>query len=118
MNSRLPFPVCFLIVVTLLATAGSRFAQGQTAAAGDVARRLRRSEALPRIATWVKLADKADPAAKPLLFLNTHFDHKGHEARRESAALLRRRIAELGEGCRVVVTGGWNRRTSGVNVYL
>ena len=36
MNSRLPFPVCFLIVVTLLATAGSRFAQGQTAAAGDV----------------------------------------------------------------------------------
>ena len=64
--------------------------------------------ALPRIATWVKLADKTDAAAQPLLFVNTHFDHKGAEARRESAALLRRRIAELGKGCRIVVTGDFN----------
>ena len=39
--------------------------------------------ALPRIATWVKLADKANQAAAPILLLNTHFDHQGAEARRE-----------------------------------
>ena len=64
--------------------------------------------ALPRIATWVKLADKADRDAKPLLFVNTHFDHRGAEARRESARLLRDWIGRQGEGCRVIVTGDFN----------
>jgi uncharacterized protein (DUF885 family)/endonuclease/exonuclease/phosphatase family metal-dependent hydrolase len=64
--------------------------------------------ALPRIATWVKLADKADKAALPILFLNTHFDHQGPEARRESAALIRRWLDEHGAGCRLVVTGDFN----------
>ena len=64
--------------------------------------------ALPRIATWVKLADKANQAAAPILFLNTHFDHQGAEARRESAALIRRWLGEHGAGCRLVVTGDFN----------
>ena len=64
--------------------------------------------ALPRIATWVKLADKADAAAPPILFLNTHFDHQGAEARRESAALIRRWLDEQGAGCRLVITGDFN----------
>ena len=64
--------------------------------------------ALPRIATWVKLADKADKAALPILFLNTHFDHQGAEARRESAALIRRYFDEHGTGCRLVITGDFN----------
>jgi len=64
--------------------------------------------ALPRIATWVKLADKADKAALPILFLNTHFDHQGAEARRESAALIRRWLDEHGAGSRLVVTGDFN----------
>ncbi len=64
--------------------------------------------ALPRIATWVKLADRSDADEPPLLFVNTHFDHQGAEARRESAAMVRRFVAERGEGCRVVVTGDFN----------
>ena len=64
--------------------------------------------ALPRIATWVKLADTTDSASLPVLFVNTHFDHRGTEARRESAALLRRWIADRGRGCRVILTGDFN----------
>jgi endonuclease/exonuclease/phosphatase family metal-dependent hydrolase len=64
--------------------------------------------ALPRVATWVKLKDRRSGAAKPLLFLNAHFDHKGAKARTEAAKLLRRRADELGRGCSVVVTGDFN----------
>jgi endonuclease/exonuclease/phosphatase family metal-dependent hydrolase len=64
--------------------------------------------ALPRMVTWVKLRDRLQADAKPILFFNTHFDHRGVEARKESARLLRRRVAELGESCRVIVTGDFN----------
>ena len=64
--------------------------------------------ALPRIATWVKLRDRTAPQDKPILFLNTHFDHVGHVARLESARLIRRSLGELGNDCRVVVTGDFN----------
>lgn len=64
--------------------------------------------ALPRVATWVKLKDRTAPADKPVLFLNTHFDHRGTKARAESARLIRARLGELGAGCRVVVTGDFN----------
>lgn len=63
---------------------------------------------LPRIVSWVKLRDRLAPAGAPLLFVNTHFDHKGAEARLESARLLRSRIGSLGPGCRVVLTGDFN----------
>ena len=64
--------------------------------------------ALPRIATWVKLTDRKDPSGKPVLFLNTHFDHVGKTARAESATLIRKRIVEYGEGCRLIVAGDFN----------
>ena len=32
---------------------------------------------LPRMVTWVKLQDRQQPSSKPILFLNTHFDHRG-----------------------------------------
>jgi endonuclease/exonuclease/phosphatase family metal-dependent hydrolase len=64
--------------------------------------------ALTRMATWVKLGDRRDPRARPLVFLNTHFDHRGEQARLEAARLLRRRVAEWGRTCRVVVTGDFN----------
>jgi endonuclease/exonuclease/phosphatase family metal-dependent hydrolase len=64
--------------------------------------------ALPRIATWVKLTDRTDPKGRPVLFLNTHFDHMGRKARAESAKLIRTKLGELGAGCRVVVTGDFN----------
>jgi endonuclease/exonuclease/phosphatase family metal-dependent hydrolase len=63
---------------------------------------------LPRMATWVKLKDKKAPAAAPIFYVNTHFDHRGPTARLESAKLMRAKIAELGKGCRVIVTGDFN----------
>jgi endonuclease/exonuclease/phosphatase family metal-dependent hydrolase len=63
---------------------------------------------LPRMVTWVKLRDRRMEAASPILFLNTHFDHRGATARHESAKLLRRQIATLGPGCAVIVTGDFN----------
>ena len=65
--------------------------------------------ALPRIATWVLLADATEP--RPVLMVNTHFDHRGAEARVRSARLLRTRVAALAaiaERPRVVVVGDFN----------
>jgi endonuclease/exonuclease/phosphatase family metal-dependent hydrolase len=64
--------------------------------------------ALPRIATWVKLKDRGDPTAAPIVFLNTHFDHRGTRARLESAKLMRDKIIELGKNSRLIVTGDFN----------
>jgi len=64
--------------------------------------------ALPRIATWVKLKDRREPHAKPLLFMNTHFDHQGKQARRQAASLIRQKLEELGKGCDVIITGDFN----------
>lgn len=63
---------------------------------------------LPRMVTWVKLKDKKAPDDLPILYLNTHFDHLGKTARLESAKLIRRKIASLGTGCRVLLTGDFN----------
>lgn len=63
---------------------------------------------LPRMVTWVKLTDLKNPAAPPLAFFNTHFDHRGTTARLESARLLRKKAAEIGKGCSVVLTGDFN----------
>ncbi|MFN0124708.1 MAG: endonuclease/exonuclease/phosphatase family protein [Blastocatellia bacterium] len=64
--------------------------------------------ALTRMVSWVKLRDRRQPKAKPLLFFNTHFDHRGNQARIESARLLRRRAAEALQTCRVIITGDFN----------
>lgn len=64
--------------------------------------------ALPRIATWVKLRDRTALGAKPILFLNTHFDHRGTQARLESARLIREKLATLGTDCRLILTGDFN----------
>ncbi len=63
---------------------------------------------LPRICSWVKLRDRLDPQKPVVWFFNTHFDHRGPQARLESARLLRSRIeAQCGRD-RVIVTGDFN----------
>ncbi len=69
--------------------------------------------ALPRIATWVKLKDRKNSSAKPLLFLNTHFDHRGKLARKEAATLIRQKILELGADSNLIVTGDFNAEQGG-----
>lgn len=63
---------------------------------------------LPRMVTWVRLKDRQAPEARPILFFNTHFDHRGSEARAQSAALIRRRLLEKGKDDSLVVTGDFN----------
>ena len=48
--------------------------------------------ALPRIATFVRLVDRAD--GRGFYVFNTHLDHRGGKAREESSRLIARRIAE------------------------
>ncbi|MFM7038341.1 MAG: endonuclease/exonuclease/phosphatase family protein [Planctomycetaceae bacterium] len=62
---------------------------------------------LPRVATWVRLKDRS-AGDRRLLFLNTHFDHRGETARRESAALLVRRGTEVAAGEPLLITGDFN----------
>lgn len=63
---------------------------------------------LPRMATWVKLRDLQHEDSAPVLFINTHFDHRGEQARLESARLMRAKALEIGEGCKIVMTGDFN----------
>lgn len=63
---------------------------------------------LPRMVTWVKLRDRRQPSARPLVFANTHFDHRGPVARLESARLVRRQLEKLGQGCSIILTGDFN----------
>jgi endonuclease/exonuclease/phosphatase family metal-dependent hydrolase len=62
---------------------------------------------LPRVVTWVKLRDRTRPTTT-LWYFNTHFDHRGSEARRRSALLLRERLEELGSSAAWIVTGDFN----------
>ncbi|MEE2991328.1 MAG: endonuclease/exonuclease/phosphatase family protein [Planctomycetota bacterium] len=62
---------------------------------------------LPRIATLAWLKDKK--TGKMLLVVNTHFDHRGAVARRESAALIGRHVKQVNqEKIPVVVMGDLN----------
>lgn len=60
----------------------------------------------PRIATWASLLDQETGTA--FLHLNTHFDHRGAQARLESAHLLRRFLATPPAALPVIVTGDFN----------
>ncbi len=62
--------------------------------------------ALPRMASWVRLQDKSN--SRRILFINTHFDHKGKEARLQSAKLLRKKAHELKKDAWVIITGDFN----------
>jgi len=62
--------------------------------------------ACARIVTWARLEDAGSRAV--VTAYNTHFDHVGERARRESARLLRTKIAEAPPSDGVVVTGDFN----------
>lgn len=59
-----------------------------------------------RIATWAKLKDKA--TGKDFLLVNTHFDHVGTEARRNSALLIIEKIKEIAGNHPAILTGDFN----------
>jgi endonuclease/exonuclease/phosphatase family metal-dependent hydrolase len=61
---------------------------------------------LPRICTWVRLRDRK--TGRELLFANTHFDHRGVQARLESARLLATKLPQLAAGAPAILTGDLN----------
>lgn len=62
--------------------------------------------ACTRIATWAKLKDKA--TGKVFMAVNTHFDHVGVEARKNSALLIINRIREIVGDQPAILTGDFN----------
>lgn len=62
--------------------------------------------ALPRIATWLKLKDRE--TKQTFFVLNAHFDHRGNEARRQSAALIVKQIREQFAAHPVIFLGDLN----------
>jgi len=63
--------------------------------------------ACTRICTWIVL--KENKSNEKLMVFNTHFDHKGEQARIESAKLILRKIKELNtENLPVILTGDFN----------
>ncbi|UJH90084.1 endonuclease/exonuclease/phosphatase family protein [Antarcticibacterium sp. 1MA-6-2] len=62
--------------------------------------------ALPRIVTWAKFRDKAKGIT--FYFFNSHFDHRGETARKNSAKVLTTRISEIAGEEPVILTGDFN----------
>ena len=62
--------------------------------------------AITRIASWVLLEDLTN--GQQLLFVNTHFDHRGRTARLESARLLRRRLQSTFADHAAILSGDFN----------
>lgn len=62
--------------------------------------------AYERIATWGKLRDRR--SSSTFYIFNTHFDHVGRVARRESAKLLAARIDAIAGSAPVILTGDFN----------
>jgi endonuclease/exonuclease/phosphatase family metal-dependent hydrolase len=62
--------------------------------------------AVPRLASWIRLLDQQ--TNRELLVLNTHWDHVSEAARRQSATLIRKRLAALAPDLPAIVLGDLN----------
>ena len=62
--------------------------------------------AITRVASWAMFRDKKTNAE--FLMINTHFDHIGTEARKNSAALLKIKAKEIGDDLPMIITGDFN----------
>ena len=62
--------------------------------------------AITRIATWSRFEDLA--SRDTFFVFNTHFDHRGSEARKRSAALLLSRVEEMAGAVPAIVVGDFN----------
>jgi endonuclease/exonuclease/phosphatase family metal-dependent hydrolase len=73
--------------------------------------------AITRIVTWAALEDRAN--GKFIYVFNTHFDHRGAEARRKSAELITEKIPEIAGDSPVIFMGDLNiRKTSDDYDYI
>jgi endonuclease/exonuclease/phosphatase family metal-dependent hydrolase len=63
----------------------------------------------PRLAVWVKLRQQG--MTTDFFVMNAHFDHKGEEARRQSAMLLVKKSEEIAGRLPVLICGDFNSNT-------
>jgi endonuclease/exonuclease/phosphatase family metal-dependent hydrolase len=61
---------------------------------------------MERIATWALFEDKT--SGRKLVFMNTHFDHRGEKAQINSAKLIKQKSYELAEQHPFILTGDFN----------
>ncbi len=64
--------------------------------------------AITRVVTWGKFRDRK--TKKEFFVFNTHFDHLGKEARRESAKLLLKKVSDIAGNMPVILMGDFNAR--------
>lgn len=64
--------------------------------------------AITRVVTWAKFRDRK--TKKTFYAFNTHFDHIGKVARRESAKLLLQKIKEIAGSNPTIITGDFNSK--------
>jgi endonuclease/exonuclease/phosphatase family metal-dependent hydrolase len=62
--------------------------------------------AITRVASWGTFKDLK--SNKDFLMINTHFDHIGVEARKNSAALLKKKAKEIAKDYPLIITGDFN----------
>jgi endonuclease/exonuclease/phosphatase family metal-dependent hydrolase len=66
--------------------------------------------AYPRMVTWVRFRDKL--TKKTFVAFNTHFDHMGQVARRESAKMILQKAKEIAGNLPLIFTGDFNAAPS------
>lgn len=66
--------------------------------------------AITRIVTWAKFIDKK--TRKIFFAFNTHFDHIGQVARKESAKIMLQKVKEIAGNAPAIVTGDFNSKPS------
>jgi endonuclease/exonuclease/phosphatase family metal-dependent hydrolase len=64
--------------------------------------------AIERIVTWAKFKDRK--TKKVFYHFNTHYDHIGKVARRESSKLLLRKVKEIAGNSPTIITGDFNAK--------
>jgi endonuclease/exonuclease/phosphatase family metal-dependent hydrolase len=62
--------------------------------------------AITRVASWGTFKDIK--SNKQFLMINTHFDHIGKEARKNSASLLKQKASEIAKDFPLIITGDFN----------
>jgi endonuclease/exonuclease/phosphatase family metal-dependent hydrolase len=67
-----------------------------------------------RIVSWAEMRDKN--TGRRFFFFSVHFDHQGEQARRESATLVLRKIAEIAGTAPVICAGDFNSAPDTVQI--
>jgi endonuclease/exonuclease/phosphatase family metal-dependent hydrolase len=67
-----------------------------------------------RLASWARLRDRSN--ARVLFVFSVHFDHEGEQARRASADLMLRKIAEIARGEPAICVGDFNSTPDTVQI--